>query len=109
MSDRTARLVSPGRTAAPPANGRRSDPTSGDVHYALFHNLLREYTAPDGKPDRTWVSEDYAFCDRWRAIGGEIWVDVVSDLNHTGRFVYPSSQWLDRFRTAPAQSSAGEL
>ncbi|XRA99448.1 hypothetical protein NFJ02_07g131470 [Pycnococcus provasolii] len=85
------------------------DPTSGDVHYALFHNLLREYTAPDGKPDRTWVSEDYAFCDRWRAIGGEIWVDVVSDLNHTGRFVYPSSQWLDRFRTAPAQSSAGEL
>ena len=44
-----------------------------------------------------------------RAIGGEIWVDVVSDLNHTGRFVYPSSQWLDRFRTAPAQSSAGEL
>ena len=25
---------------------------------------------------RTDLSEDYAFCHRWRAVGGTIWVDI---------------------------------
>lgn len=32
----------------------------------------------------TYLSEDYAFCRRWRAIGGEIWIDGRSRLSHTG-------------------------
>ena len=31
-----------------------------------------------------YVSEDYAFCRRWRNLGGEIWLDLDSRLTHTG-------------------------
>ena len=29
-----------------------------------------------------YLSEDYSFCLRWRRIGGEIWIDAASKLNH---------------------------
>lgn len=35
-----------------------------------------------------YLSEDFAFCRRWRAIGGEVWVDTQSDLAHTGSKTY---------------------
>lgn len=35
-----------------------------------------------------YLSEDFAFCRRWRAIGGEVWVDTQSNLAHTGRKTY---------------------
>ncbi len=31
-----------------------------------------------------YLSEDYSFCRRWRALGGEIWLDLRSRLIHTG-------------------------
>ncbi|WP_309643188.1 hypothetical protein [Phenylobacterium sp.] len=31
-----------------------------------------------------YLSEDYAFCRRWRDLGGEIWVDLESPLTHVG-------------------------
>jgi len=31
-----------------------------------------------------YLSEDYAFCRRWRDQGGEIWVDLESSLTHVG-------------------------
>jgi hypothetical protein len=33
-------------------------------------------------------SEDYGFSRRWRAIGGEIWMDPQIKLNHVGQHVY---------------------
>jgi hypothetical protein len=36
-----------------------------------------------------YLSEDYAFCRRWQAIGGEVWVDFQSDnLGHQGSYTY---------------------
>jgi len=35
-----------------------------------------------------YLSEGFAFCRRWRATGGEIWVDAQSDLAHTGTKTY---------------------
>jgi hypothetical protein len=35
-----------------------------------------------------YLSEDYAFCARWRALGGEIWLDLHSRLTHTGTSSY---------------------
>jgi hypothetical protein len=32
----------------------------------------------------TYLSEDYAFCRRWAALGGEIWIDMESRLTHIG-------------------------
>jgi hypothetical protein len=37
------------------------------------------------------LSEDYAFCRRWRDLGGEIWADVQSRYSHIGHAVYSGS------------------
>jgi hypothetical protein len=45
--------------------------------YALFDPIIDPDTGE-------YLSEDYAFCRRWRDLGGEIWVDLKSKLNHVG-------------------------
>jgi hypothetical protein len=43
-------------------------------------------------PDtKEYLSEDYAFCRRWLALGGEIWLDIKSRLNHVGYNVFHGS------------------
>ena len=32
----------------------------------------------------TYLSEDYAFCNRWRSIGGEVWADLRTPTRHIG-------------------------
>jgi hypothetical protein len=31
-----------------------------------------------------YLSEDFSFCKRWTDMGGEIWADLESRLNHVG-------------------------
>ncbi|WP_428394120.1 hypothetical protein [Lichenicoccus sp.] len=45
--------------------------------YALFDCMIDPET-------QTYLSEDFTFCHRWRAIGGTIWLDTRSSLIHTG-------------------------
>lgn len=45
--------------------------------YALFDCMIDQASG-------TYLSEDYAFCRRWRAIGGKLWLDTQSSLTHTG-------------------------
>ena len=52
-----------------------------DNLYALFDCMIDQETG-------VYLSEDFAFCRRWRAIGGEIWLDLDSRLNHTGPYTY---------------------
>jgi hypothetical protein len=49
--------------------------------FALFDTMITK--------DLEYNSEDWTFCDRWRAIGGEIWGDISIKLDHTGHFRYP--------------------
>ena len=49
--------------------------------YALFDTFIDRETGE-------YLSEDYAFCRRWRDMGGEIWLDRNSRLTHTGVFDY---------------------
>jgi hypothetical protein len=35
-----------------------------------------------------YLSEDYAFCHRWRAIGGKVWVDLECKLMHLGQHLF---------------------
>ncbi|MDX7952781.1 hypothetical protein P7D22_16560 [Lichenihabitans sp. Uapishka_5] len=64
-----------------------------DTLYALFDSLIDPATG-------TYLSEDYAFCRRWRALGGTIWLDLDSRLSHTGpaTFVGDTGQRFARLR-----------
>lgn len=46
-------------------------------YYALFECMID----PEA---REYLSEDFGFCRRWRALGGKIWLDVEGSLTHTG-------------------------
>ena len=51
-------------------------PTSDNL-YALFEGMIDPRSG-------AYLSEDYAFCRRWRALGGTIWLDLESRLTHSG-------------------------
>ena len=49
--------------------------------FALFECVIDRATG-------TYLSEDFAFCKRWTDIGGEIWADLESRLDHVGPSVF---------------------
>jgi len=51
-----------------------------ESRFALFECLIDD--------DGTYLSEDFAFCKRWTAIGGEIWADLNSKLDHIGPMTF---------------------
>lgn len=51
--------------------------TSDNFKYALYDPLIEQET-------REYLSEDFAFCRRWRALGGDIWLDLKSQITHSG-------------------------
>jgi hypothetical protein len=65
--------------------------------FGLFECMIDQKTG-------TYLSEDFAFCKRWTDIGGEIWADLQSRLDHVGPSVFHgdvSSQF-----AAPAMAAA---
>ena len=74
-------------------------PTHGaDYRYALFDCMIDPDTG-------IYLSEDYAFCRRWRALGGELWLDLKSELTHTGAHPFKGNT-RDRFA---ALLAAGDI
>jgi hypothetical protein len=45
--------------------------------------------------DGIYLSEDMSFCERWRRIGGEIWVCVDEVITHVGRKAF-QGRYVDR-------------
>ena len=64
--------------------------------HAFFEHVVR-----DG---RRW-SEDYTFCERWRAIGGDVWLHPFIELGHWGPHPWRGSI-LEHMKPADASSSA---
>ncbi|CAM5771166.1 hypothetical protein LMIY3S_03417 [Labrys miyagiensis] len=77
----------------------------------VFLKMMRHYPqlryTPDGPPNHPlahlhwlffdcmvdpdsgrYLSEDYAFCRRWRDMGGKVWADSTSKLMHLGQYNY---------------------
>jgi len=52
-----------------------------DNFYALFDTMIDPI-------DKRYLSEDYTFCRRWQAMGGDIWLDPSISLNHYGSFCF---------------------
>ena len=58
------------------------DPLRGSKwRCALFNCMIDPATGH-------YMSEDFSFCRRWTDIGGEIWVDLESRLNHVGSVTF---------------------
>jgi hypothetical protein len=49
----------------------------GPFFYTFFDTVLDPVS-------RRYLSEDYAFCRRWRDIGGRVWLDPKTVLDHIG-------------------------
>lgn len=54
---------------------------AGGVNYALFDCMIDPDT-------NAYVSEDFGFCQRWRDIGGRIWLDTEGRLTHIGSYSF---------------------
>ena len=74
-----------------------------DNRFALFECLIAE--------DGTYLSEDFAFCKRWIDMGGEIWADLASRLDHVGPMTFRgdlSSQFIGASAATHAPAAGGE-
>ncbi|WP_247878368.1 hypothetical protein [Azospirillum sp. TSO22-1] len=67
------------------------------TRYRAVHTSARPSTSPNQfalfdcmiDPDTgDYLSEDYTFCHRWRALGGEIWLDTEGELLHIGPYEF---------------------
>ena len=61
---------------------------TADNFYTFFDTAID----PDSK---VYLSEDYLFCKRWRELGGDLWLDLDTNLNHTGSMDYVGSLFLN--------------
>ncbi len=67
---------------------------TGGANYALFDCMIDKET-------NAYVSEDFGFCQRWRDIGGKIWLDTEGKLTHVGSYNFQGDPG-PRFLTAGA-------
>jgi len=57
-------------------------PTPQDTErWSFFETMIDPETG-------SYLSEDYAFCKRWRDIGGELWIHLESRLTHVGAIAF---------------------
>ena len=57
------------------------DAKFGPFMYALFDCII-------DPESRRYLSEDYTFCRRWQDMGGEVWLDPRTALNHVGHYTF---------------------
>lgn len=68
----------------------------GREEYGVFNPLI---------VNRRYLSEDYAFCHRWRQIGGRILIDPAISLQHVGAFCW-EGDWLTQLVEKATQEQA---
>ena len=75
-----------------PSPPKSWEPTGVSVAAALVEEAFSTIEDLDFDPmvdeEGTYLSEDFSFCRRWTAIGGEIWADLGSTLDHVGPSVF---------------------
>jgi len=65
-------------------NDSNIDPKLQKYCYALFDTMIDK----DENGDNRYLSEDYTFCRLWQRLGGEIWMDPNTRLNHVGSYTF---------------------
>jgi len=75
------------------------DSATGKEIYGLYMPMLYNIKSDDLTPEeeknehllkhhKKYLSEDWSFCERWKAIGGKIYADTSIVLNHIGKKEY---------------------
>lgn len=54
-----------------------------------------------------YLPEDYAFCQRWTALGGEIYADLTSPFTHVGQYAYAGDFAAFLRHARPAEPTPG--
>lgn len=72
--------------AAMPELRYTPDPVPGSKEGSLLHYRFFDVMAEPG--NGRYLSEDFAFCHRWRALGGRVMADTTSNLTHHGAHSY---------------------
>jgi hypothetical protein len=57
-----------------------------------------------GVRENRYYSEDWAFCENWRDLGGEVWVDKRVLLKHSGTYVFSHENQEQAYRDLHAQA-----
>jgi hypothetical protein len=70
----------------------------GGESYALFECSIDPQT-------KTYISEDFGFCQKWRDIGGKIWLDTEGKLTHIGAFSFVGQPQM-RFQATALQAAS---
>lgn len=68
----------------------------GRTEYGIYMPML---------VNRRYQSEDYSVCQRWRDIGGTVWVDPSIDLRHVGSRTW-SGAWITQLAAKIAEEAA---
>jgi hypothetical protein len=71
----------------------------GRNRFALFECLIDAGTG-------VYLSEDFSFCKRWTDMGGEIWADLESRLDHVGPATFHGDVATQFMGTSPTNEAA---
>lgn len=70
----------------PPGSDKDYRQRIEDNYFATWDCALVPH--PDGEGQQ-WLTEDWGWCQRYRDLGGNIWLDPEIALNHVGKCAYP--------------------
>jgi hypothetical protein len=56
--------------------------------HAYFDTVIDTKDSITGGGSDRYLSEDYTFCRLWQRLGGEIWMDPNTRLNHVGSYTF---------------------
>jgi hypothetical protein len=59
-----------------------------------------------GVRENRYYSEDWAFCENWRDLGGEVWVDKRVLLKHSGTYVFSNENQEQAYKDLHAQAQS---
>ena len=63
----------------------KNDSNIDEKYHPYCYSFFDTIHDPD---DNRYLSEDYTFCRRLQKIGGEIWIDLSTKLNHVGSYSF---------------------
>lgn len=86
---------------------RGRDPEGNDVPGMKAWALFDPYFVDNPDGSRTKLGEDYAFCARWRDIGGKLYVDPSISMGHIGLKTF-QGQLGEFFESAPEDEQPAE-